>query len=548
MSMKHVRIAWLSIMILQSSIGFSLDSWSGMFSSVQSFPLFQGSFWKNLGHGFGIPPSGYVYSFTVYNDSNAPVWVGMQNIISLMGGCFPEAGGWHVYPSADGIAPGSHYTHRDKEYYFEMFIKTTPDSYSNHMPYLQHSDVLYQHDAIQLEKDHSTKLNCFRAYTGRDFENGAYVHRQKAELLGYIQTNGRKDTNALSKTEILPSLTIKNSTLEDYYVGFTSQPGLSTSTMTPSRCSVFALIAQDSFATLSIFGTLTSLRPGTIGVFDGTTKACLQTIDMGTNGFKDMPCTIELYQDAGSASVEIGWQGLMSGHYDMPSNRIRDITPILGYFWYQSAAQAAQNIDLPGTLWVVSFGSQNEVLAMATPGQAVQFLIARPEIAVKKYIYFLYVNEADSTKAQAFVERFLSGAVGAPLIAQYQQQAAGLMSQAALQLQPQQVTGSAVSGAVQLSTELTTQAVQGCLQMNNGQIVDSVSGITGYLLGGDVFLPLGIGATPMYYQLAPSIQTQENLPTSAVINLFAQESVTTAPKGMPTPIKSQFAVAAATKQ
>lgn len=546
MSMKHIRIVWLSMIMLQSSIQLPVDSLSGAWSDVKNFPLFQASFWKNLGRGFGIPPSGYVYSFTVYNDSNRPVWIGTQNIISLMGGCFPEAGGWNIYPTASGIAPGSHYTDKNKEYYFEMFIKSTPDSYSNHMPYLQHSDVLYQQDCIQLEKKHSQHLNCFRVYTGRDFENGAYVHRQKAEYLGYINMSGQKDPNQLVKTETLSGLTVKNSTQQDYYIGFAPQSGLTTSTMTQSLCSIFGLIAQDSFAILSTFSTLTSLRPGTLGVFDATTKACLQTVDMGVTGFKDMPYTVELYQDAGSPTLEVGWQGIVSGHFDMPTYRVRDITPILGCLWYQSAQQAGSGIDLPGTVWIVALGSQAEILGMATPGQAVQFMIMRPELGLKKQIYFLYVNEANSTKAQAFIQRFISGAIGSPLTAQYKKQATELMSQAALQLQPKKSGDQATSTAVQVSQALMSQAVQGSLQMNKGQIVDSVTGVTGYLLGSDLFLPLGIGPTPMYYSVAPSIQTPELLPTSAVINLFAQESVTSAPKGMPTPIQSQIAASIAT--
>lgn len=543
MSMKRVRIAWLSVILLQSNVGLSIDSWSGMFSSVKSFPLFQASFWSNLGHGFGIPPSGYVYSFSVHNDSSEDVWVGQQRIVSLMGGCFPEAGGWSVSPP---ILPGTQWSQKNKEYYFEMFIKTTPKDYSNHMPYLQHSDVLYQHDLIQLQTQHSTHENYFRVYTGRDFLNGAYVHRQKAEYLGYIDMSGKKDPNALTFISNLSSLVIKNSTQKNYYIGFSSQPAVAVTDMKESLCSVFALVASDSFAKISAFSTLTSLRPGTVGVFDATTKTCLQTIHIAGQGFKDMPYTIEIYQDPGSSTVELGWQGLVSGHYDMPMNRVRDITPIWGYFWYQSSAQYKSGVDLPGTVWIVSVESQPEILATVTPGQVVQFLIKRPEIGTRKQIYFLYVDQSDSAKAQSFVQRFLSGAIGTSIVTSYNKQAGALISQAALQLQPQQAnskgTATASQSSESISPALMSQAVQGSLKINRGQIVDTVSGTTGYLLGGDVFLPLGTGSTPMYYSLVPSIQTAEMLPTSAVINMFAEQSVTTAPKGMPTPIMSTYAL------
>lgn len=537
MNMKRAHIFLLSIIMLWPNMQMSVDSLSGAWTDVKNFPIFTAHFWKNLGYGFGVPPSGYVYSFKVYNDSNAPIWVGTQTIISLMGGCFPEAGGWNVYPDASGIAPGGEYTDENKQYYFEMFIKTTPDSYSNHMPYLQHTDVLYQQDCIQLQKKHSQHLNYFRAYMGRDFENGAHVHRQKAEYLGYVDMNRAKDPNQLVIVDTLSSLTVKNSTKNNYYVGFATQTGLTSSTMTPSLCSIFGLVEQDSFGLLSASGSLKSLRPGTIGVFDSATKECLITMNMGTVTFKDMSYTIEIYQDPGKSVVEVGWQGIMSGHYDMPTYRVRDITPIAGCLWYQSAAQATSGVDLPGTVWVVAVGSDPKILAMATPGQAVDFVITRPELGTKKRIYFLYVDESVPAKAQAFVQRFMTGAIGSSLVAEYHKQGTLLMSQAALQLQPQQSAGTSSSAPAQISAAVLSQAVQGSLQINNGKIVDSVTGITGYLLGSDIFLPLGLGALPMYYSLQPSIQTPQQSPTSAVTNLFSE-----APKNMPTPIKSQISI------
>ncbi|MCX5923206.1 MAG: hypothetical protein NTU89_01430, partial [Candidatus Dependentiae bacterium] len=73
--------------------------------------------------------------------------------------------------------------------------------------------------------------------------------------------------------------------------------------------------------------------------------------------------------------------------------------------------------------------------------------------------------------------------------------------------------------------------------MHKGRIEDPSSGITGYLLGADMFLPIGVGAGDMYYKLSPSWTNSANLPlpTSAVQNLYASTLSSSAPKGMPTP-------------
>jgi hypothetical protein len=274
-------------------------------------------------------------------------------------------------------------------------------------------------------------------------------------------------------------------------------------------------------------------------LFDGTTQSCLQVIDIPAEIFKDMTYSLEIYQD-GATTVQMGWQGLMSGHYDMPTHNVKDITPIFGCLWYQSAAQAKQKqvVDLPGTVWVVSVSENIEILGMATPGLAVQFQILRPEVGTKKQIYFVYVDSTDSTKAQQFVQKFASKTIGANLIASYQKNADEIMSSEGARLQPQLAAAKTTPKTVSVPAALMQQAVQGSLQMQQGRIVDLTTGVTGYLLGADVFLPFGIGATSMYYMLAPSYQNEQNLPTSAVSNLYAQDFITTAPEGMPTPTAS----------
>ena len=84
------------------------------------------------------------------------------------------------------------------------------------------------------------------------------------------------------------------------------------------------------------------------------------------------------------------------------------------------------------------------------------------------------------------------------------------------------------------------QAAQGVLSLNGGSV--EINGVTGYLLGGDIFMSVGVGSGPMYYILQPSESNSQNLmiPTATVQNLFISSAgSTTAPKSMPTPIVVQ---------
>ena len=82
--------------------------------------------------------------------------------------------------------------------------------------------------------------------------------------------------------------------------------------------------------------------------------------------------------------------------------------------------------------------------------------------------------------------------------------------------------------------DLLVQAAQGALSLNGG--ATEIDGVTGYLLGADVYNSVGVGAGPMYYQLQPSQSNNENLilPTSTVQNLFISSAGSTAaPQSMP---------------
>ncbi|MBI2344703.1 hypothetical protein HYV10_01365 [Candidatus Dependentiae bacterium] len=511
----------------------SIDTFKGIWSSIKSFPLFKVSFWKGIGQGFGAPPTGYVYSFMVHNDTDQTIWIATQNLASVMGGVFPVASGW----DCDMVSPYTVHGQDYKEYYFELFIKTTPKSYSNHMPYLQHDDVLYQTEKINLipGDKNSQHRNHFRVYMGKDFSNGSYKHSLKSEYIGYENiVASPKDENAISISSNLPSLTIKNSTDQDYYIGFTTQ---NPSSIKISLCQMVGLLEHNSFGLLSVTGSIQSLRPGLIGIFKDLESPAILTMKIPGHGFDNFSYTLEIYQDVGQQNISCQWQGITPGHYDVAVNRVKDITPIIGCLWYQSVAQLKGKnlIDLPGTVWVVSIEKNSKVgkiLGAVQPGQVLTFNIERPKLVDKKEIYFLYVNQADTTKVQSFLNRFLSGEIGSDVIKKYQENLSSVIPDSALQLNPLALSkeAAASSNKADFSQALINQIVAGSFDLSRGQIVDSLTDVTGFLLGYDIFLPLGIGAGPFYYVLYPSYTANQQtpLPISAIENLFV-----TAPKGMP---------------
>lgn len=534
MRVEVSRCRYLAIFFLMMFSSAQGAVFKGIWSDIESIPVFKGSFWKQLGYSFGMAPSGYDYSFSVYNDGIDPVWVNIQDFISIMGACLPSGGA-----AIHLVAPTETYTSLHRQYYFEMIIRSSSKTYSNRMPYLTHSDALARKECIQLQTKNSTQHDYYRAYCGKNMVNGQYQHGPKAEYIGYVQMSGKKDPNAIAFTTTLNSFTIENSTNVDYAVGFVSTAGLTAQTMQYSMCSWTDVVEANSFAQISAYGAIKSFLPGTLGVFDVATHACVAALAMPKQCVAQMGYTAEIFQDQGATAVSCAWQGIMSGNYDMPMNLVRDCTPITATLWYQSAKQAGGGVDLPGTVWILQMSpSSAEILAMATPGQAVQFTVNRPRPSdPQAQLCFVYIDETDQTKATLFVQKFLQGAIGSSLLDTYNTHTQNMMQQGALSLQAQKIIPGAKKAApTKPSTALISQAVSGSLQMNQGQIFDSSTGITGFLLGIDIFLPLGAGSSAQYYELAPSIQNQLNYPTSAVQNLFAETSSTQAPTGMPTPI------------
>jgi hypothetical protein len=545
--------------------GIGTSIWSTMKSIPDEFV----SFWKDI-ELMGQAPDDYNYQYLIFNDTNQPVWVGIQVMRSMMGAVFPQANSWSTtkvdayskYPTAATIAISESVSGSGKKavkkslgivtnyakehYYFEMFIKTTDRDYPNHMPYQEHTDVIYQLDKLDLSPSEENTNYCdiFRIYMGKDLANGKYVHSLKSEKVGAIAASSTPYKYAISIDSKVNTINIKNSTTEDYYVGFYPQASVTKATsqrstsISPGQCIFLGLVEKNSFGLLSAVGSIQSFQSGLIAIYSSkTSKSAIATLAVPAYSFNSIPYTLEIYQDEGQSGISCHWQGIMPGHYDMPTGRIKDITPIIGAFWYQSVAQVNQDAkqsgqssghDLPGYIWIVSYeenSKTSKILGQASPGQYVQFQIERAVIGDKKKIYFLYSTIADSSKINLFIQNLRSGKIGSSVMSAYESKLDSVMNSASgpkaiSNEKKDKMSGSAI-------TTIINEIALNTMQMNRGQIIDKDSGVTAFVLGTDVFMPVGIGAGALYYVLTPSLL--DSVPTNSVQNYMGS-----VPKGLPT--------------
>lgn len=536
------------------SSGF-VSAMKGIGSGFESFgkTIGSGDFWHSIGMGFGAAPTGYVYSYAVINNTPLTMYVNRQDMASFMGAVFPKATGFNQ----SELKPFEQsYKVENQDYYFEMYITANKQEPTNRLPYVQ--SALYVQDCIQLATEkNSKKMNYFHIYMGKDIKDGHYVHTPKAEFVGYANPSDSKDKGAsITISDVLtgdPALTIYNSTHDDIVVGYSSKKQVKS--LSKDDCDIFFTdMLKSSFIirspTTDAGSSQQSLPLGTLGIFSKNETKSSEIFAMPVTCFGGKKYTLEIYQDVGGDRL-ICIQALMSEH-DVPSCRVRDVTPVTVVFWYESVAQlqksdAKNMIDLPGQVWIVSKGERDTIQSQVSLGSAVQFSLLRPNIEEKRWIYFLYIDiKSDDPKGKQFVDNFIAGKNGADLVKKYEQQGINQFNQIQKDLSNILTFKANAKGAkeqdkssdkIVVPESLLVAALQGALQVDGGQIKDAALDINGYLLGGDLFLSQGVGASStLYYQLSPSQKTATSVPTGSVVNGYTM-GISSAPKGMPAPIK-----------
>ncbi len=336
-----------------------------LFSSQPCLVTFDiGSMIDGMGTSFGAPPTGYIYSWEVWNDASVPIHVEQEGIASFMGAYFPSAKGFYnkktlpsIFDAGGAVSKGEYH---NQDYYFKFYIGPNSDV---------HTDYAYKESLTQLPlKKNDTKIYYYHVYTSpSSFDKGNAVHKPAVECMGW---NDPTTTN-FPDPKIQPSVKLSNQvssiafynssgtdvqvslsygpnpykfTVEKYSYNSLAVPtpqekkssdSSSGTTPTPaakSNVSIQGIGDSTTQAAAEIVATTTdsldslsaltevalpplfSLRPNTItfSAYDaasGTYKAPFRTVQLPSQGFDGCAYTFEIFQDPGQ-TLEVGVQGL----------------------------------------------------------------------------------------------------------------------------------------------------------------------------------------------------------------------------------------------
>ena len=226
------------------------------------------------------------------------------------------------------------------------------------------------------------------------------------------------------------------------------------------------------------------------------------------------------------------------------SSNIRDISPQQVTLWIQSVAQKATSagkdskapavvptdFDLPGQVWMAYQSASVTVMQKATLENATILQFIRPSLSDQiGYVYFIYVNTQTDSQSTAFINNFLNGKCGAAM----KQQAISTINTKIDITKVGKDSNSIVTGTIEsqnkvissggaqgssdqtvltikpspmaLSNQLAQQILSGQIPSNIARLQDVSTGVTGYVLGVDVFTSFGGTTVPIsYYQLNPA--------------------------------------------
>lgn len=510
---------------------------------LQSFCLFGKFDIKKMLEKMTETSKGYVYSFEVWNDAHVPVYVEQEALGTFMGAFFPIAKGFYgkknIPALADAQGEPNRAVYLKENYYFNLYMS------SNSSP---HTHPVYEESFMQLPlKKNDPNVYYYHAYTSKSYTRGKIQHGVDIEMLGYQNPNELNNSDASKRGNIkfgpqLSQLAFYNSsstdvqvslmydtepyifTLEKYSYNFLNLP-------TP-------LEESDNKAALEqLKKPPFSLRPNVLKFFTGKVDQNNQPfkiLQISSVGFDDTNYVIEIFQDE-NKPLDVGVQGFNPGNYDLATiPHVRDLTPCPCSFWYQSVAQAGASkglVDLPGQIWVIYNGADSPIASQVTPGQVVTWNLVRPlNSQADQMVYFFYVATTDIQVAQKFIQNIMDQKIGADVTQAFLHAAQDPMqSFATQQIDMQAKDTSAVTS--ELSAAQQVQALTGALSVSKGVIEDKEQGVIGYMVGGDIFSPQGVGFGRFYYTLAPSMVEMSGVATVLSGCLDSSKTVTLASSG-----------------
>ncbi|MBI2775170.1 hypothetical protein HYX58_04155 [Candidatus Dependentiae bacterium] len=451
-------------------------------------------FLNGIGQSVGIVTADYHYSFQVWNDTANAVLAATQRIVPAMGMSISED-----YDYAQIVEPftNSGQSFVNQQLYFSVALFADPkNSFAQLLGKASVQDLqkvagasaqyqILSRDIYPWPKD-DNNMYFYRVYRAKTNFAAEYLGIKTAttDFLGMFYNNSAKDvTLEFVKDSQDYKITLEAGTFNSLQSTSTNFPF--SIRPQPGKKAAFNFSAGNNpFATMPI------AQQGIGNVsYNETTK----TYDPAG----PMLYTYEVYsKDSGALDVTI--QGLSIGNFDQPiSGKLRDINPVQCHVWRQSAQQAQIErtkaatkestddttsiaYDAPETFWVAYKTQDYSIAKKVEAGKVLDFTIIRPQIKEKEaWLYGVTLLTNDDTKAKKFLDRLSEGKIGQGAV--YTK--AGL-----------------IGGELDLSKMSAN---------TNGLIADTDpkdgnrSGVIGYVIFADSFLPTGVDSSANFYYFAP---------------------------------------------
>jgi hypothetical protein len=503
------------------NVGTALSNLGSSFSGAGS-SLVQG-----LGESVGIVSSDYKYSCRFFNDTPAAITAAIQRVTPVLGAKFSG----EVTKNAD-IFPFQN--SGDKFYGLQLYftIWMLRGEAQNYQKY--GSDVIKQGaiigstvpglgsaigaliGSVTIEKG-LQKGGFFlkQIWSGIKNDNNIYFYRAytdkgevKGEYLGVCSTS-KEFVGIFYNSTAQKDISVKYIVDKDTYQA-TLEPGTFNLLSNANPSAIRPPTSDEKRAFIFYKGT---------DVLSGipVTSEGIATLQIDPKSDPQNPkyvvgapyaYTYEVYQ--GDKGPAVGLQGLAIGNHvqtialgadgkaDPTKSVVRDISPVVCHIWVQSAQQFNQQVqkkdpkavpaayDAPEQLWVAYKIHDMTLYKKLDLGKQTDVTFLRPQFSeAQALLYIVAVQTNDDAKAQQFLERLTSGKL--------------------------------VQGSLEVPTKFDTATLLATtLQPNEQGIIDDTqgpgaSGVRGWILLTDTFLPRGVGTGPFYYTTLPALLDIDSL-------------------------------------
>lgn len=522
---KSIQIFFLTT-VITSLIGQSIDDkWNQLGGQVvDTFKSgWDGAsgFLKGMEQSFGYVPDSYKYSFQVWNDAPSSIFAATQRLTGFQGVSFT---GNIVNSLVIGPNANSGDTFKDQKLYLSVWL-CADSNLSDIQHYAKSAEEGAKWGAIAGAVAGLGVLSPVTTGLGAALGGlvGGTVTTEKLESYKIYKQDiypwTENDTNLYYYRAYTNKETVKGeylgvkATTNDFTGQFYNNTSVSNITLTfvKDGKQYIATLEPQSFSLLESSTTKpNSIRPAAneqraFTFSQGTTPIGylpIASLGIANVTYNDttkkydpagpMLYTYEIF--SGSKGLAVSMQGLSVGYFSQPtSGKVRDINPVQCHVWNKSAAQVtkarASNqqadyssiaFDLPEQVWIAYKTKDSTIQQKIQAGAVFDFTFLRPQLSEQEaWLYIISLQTDDDQKAKQFLDRLTTGKIG------------------------QKAVVTDVTQPLDKNNILTS------MQANkNGIIVDTNgagnSGLTGFVVLADKFLPTGVGIGPFYYYNDPS--------------------------------------------